>query len=200
MAPQNCREDCAREGKEYGTLPKTVFPTLLKNLLEYDFTEAIISGFEATGICPYSVDRALSRLPPEEREVESDVQRQLIQQLSTMRYGNPQQVRAPRPSKKQKLPAGATYTCVSNEGDFTVTPAVDPDEPDEEGEGTSTGIRTGRTRPRTSSADSDSSCYSSISEAVDRIVAGLPRGGEQDSSDEEQGGSEEEQGSSEEVT
>ncbi len=41
-----------RAGKEYSTLPKNIFPSLLKKLMENDFEKAIISGFEATGIYP----------------------------------------------------------------------------------------------------------------------------------------------------
>lgn len=46
------KEDCVREGGEYSTLPKQVFPSLLKKLLACDFRKAIVSGFEATGIYP----------------------------------------------------------------------------------------------------------------------------------------------------
>lgn len=46
------KEECTRDGKEYATLPKQIFPFLLKQLLEYDFQQPIISGFEATGIYP----------------------------------------------------------------------------------------------------------------------------------------------------
>lgn len=48
----NWKEACTRDGREYATLPKQVFPYLLKQLMEYNFEQPIISGFEATGIYP----------------------------------------------------------------------------------------------------------------------------------------------------
>lgn len=106
------KEDCVKGGKEFATLPKQEFPSLLVKLLEKDYGPAITAGFEACGIYPLNADRALSRLPPEQREVETEVQRQLLQQLETMRYGGKDKAtRASRPKKSQKLPPGATYTC-----------------------------------------------------------------------------------------
>lgn len=42
--------------------------------------------------------------------VETQVQQQLLNKLKTMRYGEGPS-RAARPKKKEKLPAGAAYTC-----------------------------------------------------------------------------------------
>lgn len=46
------REEAVMTGKEFSTLPKHIFPSLLKQLMQHDYTKAIISGFEATGIFP----------------------------------------------------------------------------------------------------------------------------------------------------
>jgi hypothetical protein len=87
------------------------FPGLLTKLLEKDFSNSIRSGFEATGLYPLSVGKALSKLPKENREVESEVQQQLINQLSDLRHNPPATTRAGRPKKNEKLPAGSSYTC-----------------------------------------------------------------------------------------
>jgi hypothetical protein len=76
-----------------------------------DYGPAIRSGFESTGICPLSVDTALSKLPKEDREVATKVQQQLLNKLSELRYNPAVPTRAPRPKKSDKLPAGASYTC-----------------------------------------------------------------------------------------
>lgn len=75
------------------------------------------------------MEKALSRLPKEPVEVESDMQRILVQRLSDMRYNPPPTTRAPRPRKTDKLPAGTAYTCSAkkpNEKD----PAEDTSEED----------------------------------------------------------------------
>jgi hypothetical protein len=41
--------------------------------MQKDYGPSIRAGFEATGIYPTSVDRALSKLPAENREVTSEV-------------------------------------------------------------------------------------------------------------------------------
>jgi len=105
------KEKCAREGNNYATLVKSETPPLLKQLLEKDYSQSIRSGFESCGIFPLNLERALSKLPPEDREDVPAIQQQLINQLSTMRYQQPETTRAPRPKKKEKLPAGAAYTC-----------------------------------------------------------------------------------------
>jgi hypothetical protein len=43
-----------------------------------DYRQAIRGGFEATGLFPFSVDRALSKLPAEDREVTSRVHQALL--------------------------------------------------------------------------------------------------------------------------
>jgi hypothetical protein len=88
-----------------------VFPSLLKKLMAEDFESAIRSGFEHTGIYPVNPERVLSKLPKEQREADSDVQQQFLNRLSTMRYSPGLNTKAPRPKKKDKLPAGASYTC-----------------------------------------------------------------------------------------
>ncbi len=66
--------------------PKQPFPALLSALMDKDYSESIKSGFECCGLHPLSQERALAKLPAENRDVVSDVQKQLIQQLSSMRY------------------------------------------------------------------------------------------------------------------
>lgn len=56
------------KGINYATLPKKEFPGLLLQLLEKDYSASIISGFEATGLYPLSLQRALTKLPTENRE------------------------------------------------------------------------------------------------------------------------------------
>jgi hypothetical protein len=69
------------------------------------------------------VDRALSKLPAEDRQVTSKVHQALLNQLQEMRYSPSGAKRAERPKKKEKLPPGASYTCAASGGD--VAPAVD---------------------------------------------------------------------------
>lgn len=165
------KNDCRAMGEEYGTLPKKIFPVLLNQLMQRDFHTAIVSGFEATGIFPFSVERAVHRLPQESADVESDVQRQLIRQLEMMRYGPVTQARAPRPKKSQKLPAGTSYTCRPSGdagGDSDTDNNLSPD-------GDTTGRRAEkRTRPM-AEEDSDSSVYSSISDQVEGIIGSLSK-------------------------
>ncbi len=65
---------------------KQEFPRLLKQLMEKDYSLSICSGFETTGLYPLSLEKALTKLPAEERVVESQVQQQLLNKLSDMRY------------------------------------------------------------------------------------------------------------------
>jgi hypothetical protein len=105
------KEECMLDGRNYSTIPKQSFPGLLRALLEKDFGPSLRSGFESTGLYPFSVEKALSKLPSEEREVETAVQAQLLKRLSDMRYKAPPTTHARRPSQKEKLPAGEAYTC-----------------------------------------------------------------------------------------
>jgi hypothetical protein len=105
------KEQTTREGKNYASIPKQCFPGLLKKVLEKDFGPAIRSGFEATGLYPFSKAKVLSKLPQEQREVDTAVQGQLLKRLSDMRYNPPPTTQAKRPRKKEKLPPGASYTC-----------------------------------------------------------------------------------------
>jgi hypothetical protein len=140
----------------------------LKKLLEKDFGPCVRSGFETTGLYPLSLERALSKLPAEPVEVESAVQRQLLKKLNNMRYHTPPNTHAGRPKKKEKLPAGASYTCNLVE-----------DSSDEDAPAVS---RTGFKRGGPSGDSTDSSEYSSESsdeeerrEAVQSIVARLEK-------------------------
>jgi hypothetical protein len=71
-------------------------------LLEKDFGPAIRSGFETTGLYPFSVEKAIAKLPVEleQREVDSDVQRTLLKTLEAMRHNvsPPRQ----RPGRKRR--------------------------------------------------------------------------------------------------
>jgi hypothetical protein len=125
------KDKCDREGRNFAALPKQQFPALLRELMDKDYSEAIKSGFECCGLHPLSQERALAKLPAENRDVVSNVQKQLIQQLSSMRYQQVSTTHANRPKKKEKLPAGAAYTCVGDR-EGTVCMAVDPDEELEE--------------------------------------------------------------------
>ncbi len=83
-------------------------------MLAKDYSEAIRSGFEATGLHPLNRDRILDKMPAErasDTDVVSNVQQQLINQLAALRYKATTTTRAARPKKSQKLPAGAAYTC-----------------------------------------------------------------------------------------
>jgi hypothetical protein len=60
------------------------FPTLLKKLMRKDYSNAIIRGFKATGLYPFSPETALAKLPAETREVTSKVHEVLLKKLSTM--------------------------------------------------------------------------------------------------------------------
>jgi len=80
--------------------------------VDKDYTNSIISGFATTGLFPLDPERVLRKLPPEEVTAETGVEAQLLEKLSDMRYGQgPPTKRAPRPTKKDKLPAGMSYTC-----------------------------------------------------------------------------------------
>jgi hypothetical protein len=115
------------KNKNFTTLPKQEFPALLKKLLEKDYSDAICSGFQTCGLYPLCLEKALAKLPQDEREVESDMQRQLLKQLSSMRYNQPTTTHANRPKKKEKLPPGASYTCVGMRGEVGL-PVDDTDE------------------------------------------------------------------------
>ena len=120
------KDDCASRGENYATIPKQIFPTLLARLLEKNFSACIRSGFEGTGLYPVSVERATSKLPADvdDRQVESDVQRELLRTLSNMRHNQPANKHAQRPKQKTKLPAGASYTCSASAATVPITIAV----------------------------------------------------------------------------
>jgi hypothetical protein len=120
------------------------FPALLKKLMEKDYGNAIRAGFECTGLFPFNPDRVLSKLPTEDREVTSQVHQVLLNKLADMRYKPSGTARAQNPKKKEKLPAGASYTCAA--GKVVVAPAVDMDEE-----------VAGPSKPRQPSSDTDSS-------------------------------------------
>jgi len=105
-------------------------------LLEKDFGPAIRSGFETTGLYPFSVEKAIAKLPVEleQREVDSDVQRTLLKTLEAMRHNVPPTKAAPRPKKADKLPAGAAYTCAAPDADEEDNSETSSDEDEDEDE------------------------------------------------------------------
>jgi hypothetical protein len=103
-----------------------VFPLLLKKLLDKDFGDAFRKGFECMGICPLNLERVLSKLLEEQRNMDFDIQQQLLNKLSSIRYSPGPTTKVPRPKKKDKLPAGAPYTC-SAEGGVVVLPDDEDD-------------------------------------------------------------------------
>ena len=111
---RNWKDCSAAIGKNYSTLPKTEFPKLLRMLLSKDYTNSIISGFRTTGLFPLCPEHVLQKLPSQDGDVVSSVQRQLLNKLSELRYG-PGNTPAPRPRQKDRLPAGAAYTCPKKE-------------------------------------------------------------------------------------
>jgi len=71
------------------------------------------SGFAACGIVPICPDRVLAKLPPEEdirRDIRTDLDNQVLEELKRMRYGDPGQKKATRAKKVDRLPAGQSYT------------------------------------------------------------------------------------------
>jgi hypothetical protein len=124
----NWKEECAQQNKVFATIPKSVFPSLLSKLMEKDYSHSVRSGFESCGFIPLSLHKALSKLPVEDREVESTVQRQLLQKLNDMRYNQPAPAQATRPRKKDRLPAGASYTCLPGQQDEVCLPGENEEE------------------------------------------------------------------------
>lgn len=70
----------------------------------------IKSGFAACGIHPLSVDKILSRLPPDNtvREAKELFSQQLTAELKRNRFGDPRKLK--RAKKANRLPAGTSYT------------------------------------------------------------------------------------------
>lgn len=119
------KEDCRRRGRNYPTLPKGEFPGLLKKLMDVDYGDAIRNGFATTGLYPCSLEKALEKLPKEPEQVQGAMQRQLAGMLHDLRFVQPQTTTAQRPKKKDRLPAGASYTCRGDGDQPLITPAVD---------------------------------------------------------------------------
>jgi hypothetical protein len=123
------KEKMMKENRSYAALPKQEFPTLLSQLMEKNYAESIRKGFETTGLFPLSLEKALSKLPQEEREIESAVQLQVLKKLESMRYEQPATSAATRPRQKDKLPAGASYTCLpGQQGEIGLPVQVDEEE------------------------------------------------------------------------
>lgn len=102
------------------------------------------------------MEKILEKLPSEAAagDVQSDVQRVLVNRLAQLRYNPPPITRAVRPKKKDKLPAGETYTCRAKDN----VPTEDDSTTDEEMPDPAP-----RTRNRVLKESSDSSDYSDSS-------------------------------------
>jgi len=81
--------------------------------MEKDYRQAVRGGFEATGLFPFNPNKPLAKMPAEEREITTQVHQALLNQLQEMRYSPAVTKRAQHPRKKDKLPAGAAYTCAA---------------------------------------------------------------------------------------
>jgi len=116
----------------------------------------------------------------------------VLKHLQNIRYGDQStKSRAVRPTKKQKLPAGASYTCTSagDKEQFEISlPYQEEEEEDDDDEEQDSRRARGRKRSRSQSSNkSDSSCYSSISAQVDEIINRIPvPDGNSDKEDEEE--------------
>ena len=186
------KDECAARGDNYASIPKQEFPKLLKELLQKDFGPAIRAGFEASGLYPFSVSRAVSKLPQDidEREVESLVVGTLVRQLDSMRHLAPANKAAARPKKSDKLPSGAAYTCApegaASSSEASGSGAISSEVGGSEASGSGASGR-GACGSRASGRrdDSDSSSSSSDSEDENEEIRGIvDRLGEQ--SDEEE--------------
>jgi hypothetical protein len=108
------KEFCVRNGVRNTTIPKDKFASLLKATLENNVVNNannVRAGFAACGIIPFSPDRVLARLPPEEsakQGVQDRLSQQLLDQLKQVRYGDRE--KSKRPRKANRLPPGTAYT------------------------------------------------------------------------------------------
>jgi len=60
-----------KESRQIGAVPKVVFPTLLAKLYDHLNPDHLVSGFQASGICPLNPSEVLDRLPGSISRVES---------------------------------------------------------------------------------------------------------------------------------
>jgi hypothetical protein len=110
----NYKEYCVHNNVRSTTVPKDKFASLLKATLENNTVNNasnVRAGFAACGIIPFSPDRVLAKLPPEEtakQGVQDDLSKQLLDQLKKVRYGD--QEKSKRAKKANRLPPGTAYT------------------------------------------------------------------------------------------
>lgn len=104
----------SKPGSKFSTIPKDLFPTLLKELiksLEENKSQNLISGFRKCGIYPLNKQMLLDRLPENLTEVDKDmVGTAFLEQLDAKRVEylgihKPKQRR-----KKLQVPAGRSIT------------------------------------------------------------------------------------------
>jgi len=87
-----------------GTLPKTEFPGLLRQLCEAAKKESIVSSFRATGISPIDRQQVLKRLPSKDKndaQVKSIMSDALLETLAVnVGLGQGRSRKRSRPTKK----------------------------------------------------------------------------------------------------
>lgn len=133
----------AGAGSRESSIPKSIFPRLLKKLmnrLEEKGSDNIRSGFEKCGIIPLNSSKVLERLPSrvpaddtsdanQSVNTNEDLNSSLKELLTELRYGEAAEKR--QRNKKIKVPAGKSVSRV----DFGASESDDSlavDEPDEE--------------------------------------------------------------------
>ena len=113
------------------SIPKVVFPTLLKKLqTEMEKKPNILSpAFEKCGIYPLNRDKVLSRIPSIEQseEICPHLDRSLMERIEQERFGKKGEDKAPR-GKKIKIDAGKSYT---NRDDLSEDDEEEEEEVDE---------------------------------------------------------------------
>ena len=106
-------EQWRKESRLKGSVPKEVFPALLKRLCDKLLPQNLVSGFRATGLCPLNREEVLKRLPganrdpggPETSEVFNDSVMELLQTHCGLNKFA--QKRAPRKRGKKIAPGKA---------------------------------------------------------------------------------------------
>lgn len=113
-----------REGRSEASIPKTIFPRLLKALLEKISENAetnIISGFRKTGIIPLNKEEVLKLLPKEQLDEDEReaLNTTMIDLLKEMRYS--EKPRKKNTNKKLSVEPGKSVQCdSSSESDLSL--------------------------------------------------------------------------------
>ena len=88
-------------GKKHTTLPKGMFPSMLKKLVETLNTENLVAGFRACGLSPVSAEPLLARLPRQADAVDT-MDDHILQHLQDLR-GHGSGVAGPSRTRRTKL-------------------------------------------------------------------------------------------------